>query len=183
MGHIVKSLSGAVIQLVLYFLNILRRNVRKVGSLRQVLPYEPVHVFVRASVARTVGAREKTPSFFRGRRAATAAFASSSAFLPLSFRIHKTIPARSLIVSRAPFLFLPITVSISRSPKRSFRSTTDGRSSMPFRLGMRPLHRQQFCCPTAVLAVDGVSFDFPVNRAAVNSEAYCYLGFAFATTS
>ena len=41
-----------------------------------------------------------------------------------------------------------------------------------------PRLRQQLGCFASVLALDGVSPDFPVDRTAVNPEAFRYLGFA-----
>ena len=60
--------------------------------------------------------------------------ANGAASFPESFRIHTLEVSLSLMVTSAPLWLLPITVSISKSPKRCFKSTIEGRSSISIRL-------------------------------------------------
>ena len=70
--------------------------------------------------------------------------ASGAASFPESLRIHTLEVSLSLMVTSAPLWLLPITVSISKSPNRSFKSTIAGRSSISARLGMYPLPAREF---------------------------------------
>lgn len=66
------------------------------------------------------------------------------ASFPESFRIQTLEVSLSLMVTSAPLWLLSITVSISKSPNRSFKSTIAGRSSISTRLGMYPLPAREF---------------------------------------
>ncbi len=70
--------------------------------------------------------------------------ANGAASFPESFRIQTLEVSLPLIVTSAPLWLLPITVSISKSPNRSFKSTIAGRSSISIRLGMYPLPARAF---------------------------------------
>ena len=70
---------------------------------------------------------------FYGCNASMVFKANGAASFPESLRIHTLEVSLSLMVTSAPLWLLPITVSISKSPNRSFKSTIAGRSSISIR--------------------------------------------------
>ena len=70
---------------------------------------------------------------FMGCNASMVFKANGAASFPESLRIHTLEVRLSLMVTSAPLWLLPITVSISKSPNRSFKSTIAGRSSISIR--------------------------------------------------
>ena len=114
-------------------------QLAEVRAFRDVLAYQPVRVLVCATLPGVVWA-------------SIAVLASWVASFPASLRISTRCVHLSFVVMMAPLRFLPIIVSISKSPKRFFSSTIDGLSDMStlswmISLGLYRLSRLRFRRP------------------------------------
>lgn len=81
------------------------------------------------------------------------------------------------MVTSAPLWLFPITVSISKSPNLSFKSTIAGRSSMSIRLGMYPLPASVFIILGNKNKADGNFIYEEVNKTGLQANFLFFDGF------